>query len=101
MDNSLEVAKSSEKFQNTHYDIAFLLLNLLFQGMMNTSKNFTIRDLKLPLCPCLINASFLSVLFLHSLKIDLLNNYNVSRNLEMSQKKNPQHENNSLEGLKD
>lgn len=43
MDNSLAVAKSSEKFQNTHYDIAFLLLNLLFQGMMNTSKNFTIK----------------------------------------------------------
>lgn len=44
MDNSLEVAKSSETFQNIHYDIAFLLLNLLlFQGMMNTSKNFTIK----------------------------------------------------------
>lgn len=64
-----------------------------------------LRDLKLPLCPCLINASFLSVLFLHSLKINLLNIYNVSRNLEMSQrgkkKAYPQHDNNSLEGLKD
>lgn len=43
MDNCLEVAKSSEKFQNCHYDIALLLLNLLFQGTMNPSKNFTVK----------------------------------------------------------
>ena len=43
IDNSLEVVKSSKKLQNTHYDVAPLPLNLLFQRTVNTSKNFTIK----------------------------------------------------------